>query len=835
MKQNNQEEKPMIPITLYVAACRGNSRNTANIRGTYRFSTPRPPVIESATHDGVGVVTFTIKTDEGKDERERYDTMYSVARQDSANRNNGWKTEHLCVGWTSTQDTTKSVACPDIADALSLSAGQWIKLTCRAYSRGLAGNSETVERTFVFARAAKPAITSITTSGLSGSDIVTVHLRTNASSTAPVDNIKLYRLADVTVSTAAEASLAQGWTAVSGAEDNGVCVGLSDLVSAAMPSVKKHTWYKLVSTHEGLTQESVPVEAKCLYRDKDAQHDDVVKFQSVLTGADGTSVQMLIAWKNDDSNATEVAFAPNEDAWESNQQPTIFDVTWEDDTCAVSGWNHSAHVTIRGLEEGKECYIRARRKYVTSSTTTYGPWCTPAKAYYPVMPTVDPSDVNLQAPGTIERGNGISCSWSFTGSEQTGWKVCSVSGTSRKVLKSGTGATGACTIPASQLKNLSSIVLVASVTTGGKWVESNQVAVSIADAPTLSISVDDTLGAQPLEIGLASNSSTASVLVYVISNGVFTDSPEGTKVQAQGDVVWAGKVRPSWTSSDSAYAAAIAAPSDLKLYDGCSYRVAVTAVDDATGLCSPEKTDVFDVSWEHQATCPSRDSVVRLDEDNLIAFIRPFAPLNAAEDDVCDIYRKTPDGAYLIASDVPFGTQVADRFAPFSHKGTCAYTLCTRTADGDIDWMDAGYTLEHQGLRIDFDGKHVELPYNVSTSDSWEKGFELRQHLDGTQAGYWDAGASRKASISTDVVKVESEEQRRLLAELAKYAGACFVRTADGCAYPADVQVESYGVSYDSGAVPVSISATEVAITDEHKVAPNDWESAGSAESGESS
>jgi hypothetical protein len=175
-----------------------------------------------------------------------------------------------------------------------------------------------------------------------------------------------------------------------------------------------------------------------------------------------------------------------------------------------------------------------------------------------------------------------------------------------------------------------------------------------------------------------------------------------------------------------------------------------------------------------------------------------------------------------------------DTFAPFSSGGELAYRLCTRTPDGDIDWTDIPYTLKSSGMRIDWDGKHVELPYNVSISDSWEKGFELRQHLDGTQAGYWDAGASRKASLSTDVIKVESAEQRELLAALAKYAGACFVRTADGCAYPADVQVESYGVSYESGAVPVTISATEVALTDEHRIAPNDWEDEESAESGES-
>ena len=53
--------------------------------------------------------------------------------------------------------------------------------------------------------------------------------------------------------------------------------------------------------------------------------------------------------------------------------------------------------------------------------------------------------------------------------------------------------------------------------------------------------------------------------------------------------------------------------------------------------------------------------------------------------------------------------------------------------------------------------------------------------------------------------------------ELARHGGPCFVRTPDGCAYMADVQVGGLSVSCSSAAVSVSIDATEVALTSEYQ------------------
>lgn len=809
-------------------------------KATYTFKVPKKPVMgdveyDSETHD----VTFNVEAaDEGAaGNNERYDTLNRILRQDSANRNNTYKDEKTVAGWTASTETSMERVYR-LAEASALPQGQWVRLTFQAYSRGLAGDSEVSSKAYVFAHPAQAQITGITCSGLGSTDYVTVRLKTNATSTAPVDSVKLQRLKNQEPMSAAAAGLSQGWEDVDGAVDDGNCVGFTDLVEDAISAVKKHTWYRLVTTHGAYTRNSVPVDATCLYREKAAQDDDEVRYAKCEPGQDGTSVLCRLAWGTDDSNSTQIAWSEHEDAWESTEQPSKCDITWQDN----SGWTddsvtppvdyeYAATVTIYGLEEAKDYYIRARRGLVSGDSETWGSWCPAPK--YPISTAVAPSDVILTVPAVVERGSGIDCSWTFNGSEQTAWEVRYLDGANVKVIAAGEGPAGATVIPAEKIAGMDSISIAVAVTSGGEWASSGYIPVSIDDAPELSLSVPSTLTAQPLEIELETSNPRTSAIVYITSHGVSAAMPDGDVVQADGDVVWAESVTPAWSTADSTITSstvwtATVVPPILKLYEGASYTVSGVLTDTKTLLSSDMAEDDFTVEWAHRAVKPAATSAITVSD--LTATITPATPTSGyetgdsvAQTDVVDIYRNTPDGAYLIASDVPFGQAVADRFAPFSKRAELSYILCTRTYDGDIDWGEYEYTLSHATLRVDFGEQSIELPYNLAMTDGWEKGFELREHLDGTRAGYWNEGATRKATLSTDVVKVESAEQRRLLAALAQHAGPCFVRTPDGCAYPADVEVDSYGVTYESAAVPVSITATEVAITDAFRIAPTDW------------
>ena len=896
----------------------GNERGLAHAKSTYTFQPPKAPTIEQAMDANTGIITFTVKSDEGKDQYERYDTMVCITRQDSSNRNNSYKSEKTVVGWASTRDASKDYTY-DPSDEHEVTIGQWVKVTCKAYTRGLKGNSGTVTSTYYYAQPALATIRSIVASSIDPAGVVTVRLATNATATAPVDTVKLQRLYNTTYGTPQSAGLASGWSDVSGAVDNGACTGFSDTVADAIPDAKKHTWYRLVTVHGGNTRYSAAVEATCLYRVKDAVADDEVKFVQLKAGEDGKSIVAQLGWMQDDSNACEIAWSEFEDSWESNQQPTSFVIPWDDEVTAT-GYFGSTTVTIRGLEEGKPYYVRARRiLQVSGSTTSVGDWCPPEKAGYPLTPSAAPTDVVLSAPPIVERGKGIECTWTYNGTEQTAWQLCHIDADgTRKELAFGAGPGGSCTIPAVSVEStaygtyeltedehvvegktyyerstayeltsdvaivegktyytrsgdgteldpyvytevenpdvqyiagyfeavdvytevaepsdadiagyyeyeaqevpVDQLNLVVSITTGGEWTESEPVAVTIADAPVVGASVSQTLTEQPLSIAITSSVPTAEVTIYVTAEGVFSSAPDGYAEQAEGDVVWADVVSPEWAFSNDVYTATVTAPV-LKLFDGAGYRITASGRDTATGLTSDVAEDGFSVDWAHQAVMPSRDTVIETGS-NLAVEITPVAPVGAAETDVCDVYRHTCDGDYLVATDVPFGSTIADMYAPFSADGRgLAYRLCTRTADGDVDWTDIPYEIGHGKLRFDWDGRSLEFPYNVAFSSSWDKGFELREHLDGTKAGYWKPGATHKASLSTDVIKLSDPEQRREVADLASYAGGVFVRTPDGAAFMADVSVESYGVSYDSKAVPVSFNATEVALGEEFKIA----------------
>lgn len=795
----------------------------ATTAATMSFKRPGEPSISEPSYNSTsGRVSFAIAAADDDGQAERYDTMYRILRQDSADRENQWASEKAAIDWASTTDASKSIEYP-VWDDQPLEAGQWVRVTCEAYSRGLAGDSDAVSKEYLYAWPAQAAITSIVASSLEGDGIVTVRISSNATDIAPVDSVKLQRLRSSTASTATAAGLADGWQDVGGAVDAGGCSGLTDQVTAALPTVKTHTWYRLVTTHGSLSRNSVPVEARCLYRAKDEAAGDAVKFVYLEPGADGGSVMARLAWNDDGSDTTQISWSEFEDAWESTEQPDSCDVTWEDESDIPTGYDHAATVSIRGLEERMQYYARARRARTKTDPEAFGGWCYPDKSLYPVSTATAPDEVVLAVPATVERGCGIDCSWTFNGSEQTGWELAFLDDGVRKVLVSGEGPAGATVVPADLVSDMDSVMLSVSVTTGGDWASSDWLPVSIEDAPELAVSVPGLLTEQPLQIVLTSTSPRADVVVYVTSRGVFSARPDGESVQADGDVVWAESLSPAWVADGNLWTAPVTPPT-ICLHDGATYDVTAVATDTKTLLSSEKAAASFAVSWSHKASEPSPSTTVEADRSTLAARITPAAPSGAAETDLVDVYRYTPDGAYPIATDVPFGYSVTDRFAPFSSGTELGYRLCTRTKDGDLAWADYPYELSHTSMRFDFGEQHLELPYNIVTSDSWQKSFELREHMDGTRAGYWNPGATRSGALSTDIIKMESAEARSLLAELAKHAGPCFVRTPNGCAYPANVEVESYGLTFDSVSVPVSLKATEVAMTDAFAISPSDWE-----------
>lgn len=781
---------------------------------SFQMLPPKKPTISVSFAASTGTITFKVKGADDGYKRRRM--VYCVSRQDSSNRNNSYKTEKNLLNWTNTSadEVTDS---RDITDHMSLSQDQWITLRCRAYSFGSGGETDIAMKEYRIAHPAEATISEITcTKPANGT--VTVAIKTNKSSIRPVTQVKLYRLANTTIGTAAQAAQVplSSWSAVPNAVDDAECSGFTDQKSAAMPEVRKHTWYRVVSTYGANTVEGTPAEATCLYRARDAASADAIKYRSVELGDDGTSVKLALGWATDSYNAVQVSWSDFEDAWESSEQPKTHIMDWEDASPA-SGYAHSASFTVRGLDSGKPIYIRCRRVLVEDDKVIqHGEWCPPSATYYPIYPAEGIATATIFAPAYVGRGEGIDCSWTLTGASQDSWALNRVDGSKVTLLARGDGPASQWVVPPAKIGTAESVTLRLGVRSGADWVYASDVTVGIADAPTLAVTPPATLTAQPLSVSLESDSGVASVRVSVVAAGdVQGTRPDGGE-QVAGDVLWADSIVPAWTAAQSGYTYTLELPEGLAFIDNSEYTVRAVAVDPTTALESEAVESTFGVAWAHQASAPDESTAIVPDADGLTCAITPAAPEDAAETDVCDVYRRSFDGIQLIASGVPFGTEVTDPFAPFSKvPGVLAYTLATRTVDGDLDWADYPYDLAHGSIVIDAGGTRAELPWDMAKSDAWQNSFELESRWDGSRVGRWDGGTTHTASLDTDVVLLDDAMQAESVAAVGRHAGPCFVRTPDGAAFPAHVSVDSYGAALGVPVKPVSLKATEVDMTEE--------------------
>jgi hypothetical protein len=251
--------------------------------------------------------------------------------------------------------------------------------------------------------------------------------------------------------------------------------------------------------------------------------------------------------------------------------------------------------------------------------------------------------------------------------------------------------------------------------------------------------------------------------------------------------------------------------------------------DTETGLSSETAESSFEVSWSHQAPKPSSLIAVTghdvTDEDgirSIYAEISLHEPDNAEEGDLYDVYRVLDDEVQLIAEGRALDSTVTDRYAPFGNR-TLAYRVVSRTADGDVDWLDYRYELlprkvtDGLMLRIDFGDTYVELDRGVSYSDRRTKTFAGRSHMgEMTQRGYWGDEIKRGGQSSAAVIMVYEQSLAERMDALAVWRGPCYVRLSTGVAYEANVQVSGPNISVGSAGMQYSLSMEKVALTQEY-------------------
>ena len=856
-----------ITVQVVPRNAKGNGKNAVSKK--LKFGTPRVPVISAGTFNSEnGTATFTITTNAGTDTLERYDTKYELEVEDTIQKKK-WNSSD-----SSSTSGSFNISY-DAANYMNLSYDNYIRLTMKARARGYAGNSATATRTMYIAYPAQVTIEGVDVSSKDANGKCTVNIKTNSTAEHPVDQVRLEYLANSDYQAAAEIPADASWTDTD-IVDDAQCTAMSLPVSLIQPDRGKYSWVRVKSYHLNETvlyRYSAYKRIEALETPAATAADDDIDIISAVAGKDGTSAVVQLGWNKDgtdDSTGTELTWSDEEDAWKSTEEPSRHTFTWSDGPVTVGNvtYRDSATITIKSLEEGTTYYIKARR-YLEGETTTYSEYSNTAAC----ITSETPETVVATCDRYVPVGASLPVYWTFAGgSLQTAWQIVDSNGT---IIANGEGSIGSTKIDADRLAAFAvnnDLTFTVQVSTGSGFIVSEAHTVTILNAPTLTVSAPASLTAQPFTF-TATATSVCDLKVIVSSLGASGQFPTGVLMQTAGDTVHSDIYTPIWNAvqGEDYFETEITLPSGLDFWDLGNYTLSVVAIDKTTGLQSEEKTVTFGVAWTNQAPSllptitysPSADTQVD-DEKAYYAYdsetqtyiavlpegtedpvaegwyeqtvnnyvtltpvdttsdqgvhiqavqINLSPPAGSVGTELYDIYRLTGDGARLIGQGFPLTYTAQDNYAPFGEDLTLYYRIAIRTVDGDISFADFEYVQDCNKLRFDWSGGSLELPYNLSISDKYKKDVEIRKHMDGNTDGYWNSVIERTASFNSDVIRLTQQDEIDSARALARYPGAVFVRTPDGSAYEADVQVTD--LSTEGVMAAIAIDASEVGLTQE--------------------
>lgn len=781
-----------------------------SVTQTRVFNVPDAPVVDEITFDkSTGICSTTIHAAESSSYKERYDTKYRVTVRSRTG------TITTTSDGASTSDEFNLTY--DASDYMNLEYDQYIQVTVVAYSRGRAGDSKEVERNFYISYPAKATITSTNISSKDSTGKLTVGLNTNKSTEHPVDKVTLEYMANTTFENASDIT---GQWSDAEVEDNGDCEALAMSVENLIPDRGRYTWVRVKTMHAHdtvLVRYSEYVRLKELETPPAESAEDTISILSAMSGEGGQSAVVLLGWNRsgtDDSTGTELTWSDEENTWKSTKEPENHEFTWSDGEITHGGetYHDSAEITIKGLSEGKQYFIRARR-YYEGETTSYGRYSNTAT----VITSEKPAGVVARCNRYISAGQPLPVYWTFNGNGvQTEWQIVLSNGT---ILANGKGSIGSTQISAERLLQLAinnSLTFTVQVSTGSGYVSSEEKSVTILYQPTLTLNATDTMTAQPYSF-TATSSNPCDLIVVVTSQGSSGQFPKGVLMQTAGDTIYSDVISPTWTNGSTT----VTLPNGLDFWDLGNYTLSVVAEDRDTKLRSINVEKTFKVSWANKAVNPDEfvtltpmDTIGEDGEHLQGVQIELTPPTGSRSSDVYDIYRMDGGKPCLIGEGFPLTYTVIDEHAPFGDSEDLSYRVALRTVDCDVEFADIEYELPSKSIRLDWQGGTLELPYGNSIGDGYSKNVEFRQHMDGSVDGYWSKNIEHKGSYSSSIIKLIQPEEISMARALARYAGAVFVRTPNGSAFPADVQVTDLSVK-NKAVTAISIDATEVDLTEE--------------------
>jgi hypothetical protein len=698
------------------------------------------------------------------------------------------------IGWDSNTSSYSYTWSTTNAETWLLNKeSDYVCYTIKATALGVEGtnlNSSTVSKSFYIGTPAKPSITELNyySSG------VNVAFKDNWTTTRPVDAEYKLQIGYATKFANVE------WTDVGDAYTRPLTQIFLDNADIT-PETGEYTWVRVKATGHTRTvySDAKQLSQKLYFTPASTSKDAPIKtvqVTSATAGDDNTSIHAIIGYASDNYTATEISYSTDKEAWKSTKDPDSFtmeDGYWQDSKSQSTTHPCSTSVKISDLDENTTYYIRARR-YKVSDTTERTDWSQIATCNTSYN---DTDGVVLTGSDIVATGKDATFTWTFNEDlKQETWSIME----NGAGLVSGTGSITSCNY-AFNTAGDHKVYAICSFDKGKSYT-SDPITVSVIDAPVLSFSTApaETVTALPCEFEVTADKADADIQVKILAHGVTRYTPEGKEEQYRNDVVDSkqdtGTVTCSFDDGD-------------KLWDGAWYQI--QAIASLNGVKSEILKQNFYVKYTDTVTAPEPENVTITPTSDKGAVI---SVSTLADGTQWDLYRGTDDERnFLIAQNLTASSVVTDNYAPYKSKGSNRYIIQVRNGQEQFDYRDYDYTLTSGVLRFDWDGKFVELPYNIEIEDETDKQFEQQIYLDGTQKGAWGASVIRQASLSTDTIYITDEDTQRKVRDLARYQGAVFVRTPLGQAYTANVEVNKISKSYDSKVMAVSFDCTEIDLT----------------------
>lgn len=566
-----------------------------------------------------------------------------------------------------------------------------------------------------------------------------------------------------------------------------------------------------------------------------------------VTRADETTATVTWSWPWEDATSAELSWADHPDAWESTEQPQTYNV----ENLHASQWN------IKNLEIGKVWYFRARLFIGDGSSVTYGSYSKTVAldlTEAPAAPVLELSDEIITADGTT------TASWQFVSTDKTTQTYAELA----EVIDLGSGPVyyviGSAqtqqqlTIDAAYVRETFpalgwtdntqhdlALKVYSSNNKESAW--SDTVTLSIAEELTCTITATslttetktfdgesltyNALKALPLTATIAGAGTTNLIAVQIIrAEDYDMERPDGKDYHGYSGQIIAS---PDPLTGDGTATIDLG---DLlgRLDDGAQYTLIAT-VSDNIGQKAEDRID-FTVSWTHQAVKAAGTAVIAGD----IAEITPTAPTDTPPgwaldpDDRVDIYRLSAGKPELLVEGAEIGKTYVDPFPTLGELGGYRLVFVTVngdyiTADTEPSWIDIQAGIRTLFQYIDFDGRRLELKYNVDLDMTMAKIQTVTHYLGGSIQGDTLAGTEASGSVAGVIpYDVDLDTYRQLWA-LGEHEGPARIRTKQGANYSALVSVQDNS-TYNTPAHPHSITLNidRIDTTETDGVLLTDWE-----------